>query len=104
MRMDDWGKYKVQARAANPAIGKDLDEVEEISAIVGAMIAQRHHLELSQRDLANLCGIPHSSVARIESGQSTPNLSTLLKIFNQLGLSFSIHPNPNAVMLSRASK
>ncbi|MCR5769107.1 MAG: helix-turn-helix transcriptional regulator, partial [Lachnospiraceae bacterium] len=63
-----------------------------ISAIVGAMIEQRHNLELSQRDLADLCGIPHSSVARIESGKSTPNLSTLLKIFNQLGLKFSIQP------------
>lgn len=32
------------------------------------MIEQRKHLELSQRDLAKLCGIPQSSIARIESG------------------------------------
>ena len=64
----------------------------EVSAIVGAMIEQRHSLKLSQRDLAELCGIPHSSVARIESGKITLNLSTLLKIFNQLGLSFTVQP------------
>lgn len=64
-----------------------LDEIEKISAIVGAMIEQRHNRELSQRDLAQLCGIPHSSVARIESGKTTPNLSTLLKI---LGLPTSV--------------
>ena len=99
--MDDWTRYKNKVRASNPEIVKDLDEVEEISTIVGAMIQQRHNLELSQRDLAELCGIPHSSVARIESGKSTPNLSTLLKIFSQLGLSLTVQPNMN---MARPSK
>lgn len=90
--MASWEDYKKHVRASNPEIAKDVDEVEELSKIVGAMIEQRHNLELSQRDLANLCGIPHSSVARIESGKSSPNLSTLLKIFRQLGLSFSVQP------------
>ena len=99
--MDDWTKYKNKVRATDPEIGKDLDEVEEVSTIVGAMIQQRHNLELSQRDLAKLCGIPHSSVARIESGKSTPNLSTLLKIFNQLGLSFTVQPSVNMAKPSK---
>lgn len=99
--MDDWTRYKNKVRATDPEIGKDLDEIEEVSSIVGAMIQQRHNLKLSQRDLAELCGIPHSSVARIESGKSTPNLSTLLKIFNQLGLSFTVQPSVN---IARHSK
>ena len=99
--MDDWTRYKNKVRANDPEIGKDLDEVEEVSTIVGAMIQQRHNLELSQRELAELCDIPHSSVARIESGKTTPNLSTLLKIFNQLGLSFTVQPSVN---IARPSK
>ena len=71
--MASWEDYKKHVRASNPEIAKDVDEVEELSKIVGAMIEQRHNLELSQRDLANLCGIPHSS-------------------FRQLGLSFSVQP------------
>lgn len=90
--MSDWTKYKEKVKNTNPVIGKDIDEVEEVSAIVGAMIEQRHSMELSQRALAELCGIPHSSIARIESGKTTPTLSTLLKIFNQLGLSFTVQP------------
>ena len=90
--MADWTDYKNHVRATNPEIGKDIDEVEALSQIVGAMIEQRHNLNLSQRELADLCGIPHSSVARIESGKSTPNLNTLLKIFGQLGLSLTVHP------------
>jgi predicted transcriptional regulator len=88
--MANWSDYKNHVRTTNPEIGKDLDEVEALSQIVGAMIEQRHNLSLSQRELAELCGLPHSSVARIESGKTTPNLSTLLKIFGQLGLEFQI--------------
>lgn len=90
--MANWTDYKNHVRATNPEIGKDIDEVEALSQIVGAMIEQRHNLNLSQRELADLCGIPHSSVARIESGKSTPNVNTLLKIFGQLGLTFTVHP------------
>ena len=78
--------YKNHVRAENPEIAKDIDEAEAISQIIGTMIERRHDLNLSQRDLAALCGLPHSSVARIESGKSIPNLSTLLKIFRELGL------------------
>ena len=88
--MGTWDDYKKHVREKSPEIGKDMDEIEALSQIVGTMIERRHELELSQRDLAELCGIPHSSVARIESGRSTPNLNTLLKIFDQLGLTFRI--------------
>ncbi|MCM1540211.1 MAG: helix-turn-helix domain-containing protein [Blautia sp.] len=90
--MATWSDYKNHVRKTNPKIAEDVDEVEVLSRIIGTMIEQRHDLNLSQRDLANLCGIPHSSVARIESGISTPNLRTLLKILKQLGLSLTVNP------------
>lgn len=96
--MATWSDYKEHIRATNPEIANDIDEAEVLSQIVGAMIEQRLNLELSQRELADLCGLPQSSVARIESGKSTPNLSTLLKIFKQLGLCFTIQPiSQNAI-------
>ena len=64
-------------RTVDPKIGKDIDEVENISSIVSAMVEQRTALGLSQRELAAMCGIPQSSVARIESCKTTPNLGTL---------------------------
>jgi predicted transcriptional regulator len=88
--MTTWSDYKNHVRATNPEIGKDLDEAEALSQIVGAMIEQRHNLDLSQRELAELCGLPHSSVARIESGKTIPNLRTLLNIFQQLGLQLQV--------------
>ena len=91
--MATWNDYKKHVRESNPEIGRDIDEVEERAKIVSAMIDQRHNLNLSQRDLAEMCGLPHSSVARIESGKSSPNLTTLLKIFDTLGLTLTVHAN-----------
>ncbi len=90
--MATWIDYKKYTRETNPEIGEDIDEAEAISLIVSAMIERRHDLDLSQRDLADNCGLPQSSVARIESGKSTPNLRTLLKIFRELGLSLVVEP------------
>lgn len=73
-------------------IAKDIEETEEIAAIVSAMVEQRNALGLSQRDLAAMCGLPQSSVARIESCKTTPNLSTLLNIFQHLGLTLTVSP------------
>ncbi len=91
--MATWTDYKKHVSETNPEIGKDLDEVEAISQIVGTMIERWHDLHLSQSDLADLCGLPRSFVARIESGESTPNLITLLKIFRELGLSLVVEPS-----------
>ena len=44
------------------------------------------------RTLAAMCGIPQSSVARIESCKTTPNLGTLLNIFQHLGLRLTVSP------------
>ncbi|MBR6939323.1 MAG: helix-turn-helix transcriptional regulator, partial [Clostridia bacterium] len=45
---------------------------------------------LSQRDLAELCGIPQSSVARIETFKTTPNVETLIKLLQPLGLKLTV--------------
>lgn len=88
--MKTWNDYKKHVNAVDPEISKDLKKTEEIATIVSAMIKQRNSLGLSQRDLASMCGLPQSSVARIESGKTTPNLGTLLNIFQHLGLTLTV--------------
>lgn len=84
--MKTWNDYKEYVRTVDPETAKDIKETEEVAAIVTAMIEQRNALGLSQRELAAMCGLPQSSVARIESCKTTPNLGTLLNIFQHLGL------------------
>lgn len=69
---------------------KDIEEAENLAEIVGAMIRQRNSLGISQRELAAMCNMPQSSVARIESMKTTPNLDTLLKLFEPLGLALTV--------------
>lgn len=90
MFMKNWNDYKEHVRQIDPASGRDLADIEEQANIISAVIEQRNALGLSQRDLANICGIPQSSVARIESFQTTPNLATLLKLLRPLGLKLTI--------------
>ena len=81
-----WDEYKEHARQTDPVMARDIDEVEDVAAIIGALIEKRNALGMSQRELALLCGVPQSSAARIKSYKSTPNLDTLLKIMQPLGL------------------
>lgn len=88
----NWNEYKEQAKARDPQTKQDIENAEAQAAIVGAMISRRNDLGLSQRELAERCNIPQSSVARIESFRTVPKLDTLLKIFQQLNLSLSVRP------------
>lgn len=88
--MKTWEDYKEHVKAIDPESKKDLEEAENLASIVGAMIEQRNALGISQRELAAICGIPQSSVARIESFKTTPNLDTLLKILQPLGLTLTV--------------
>ena len=82
--------YKQHVKSSDTSLAKDLAYIEEQVAIISEIIKQRNELGLSQRDLAALCGIPQSSVARIETFQTTPNLTTLLKLLQPLGLKLTI--------------
>ena len=90
--MRTWNDYKKHVKSISDEDKKNMEEIEELAAIVGTMIERRNELGLSQRDLAAMCNIPQSSVARIESCRTTPKIDTLLKIFGQLGLQFSVTP------------
>ena len=88
--MKTWEDYKEHVKAIDPESKKDFEEAENLASIVGAMIKPRNALGISQRELAAICGIPQSSVARIESFKTTPNLDTLLKILQPLGLTLTV--------------
>ena len=88
--MKTWNDYKAHVKEVDPESGKTMEEVEVLSSIVSTIIRQRNTLGISQRELAAMCGIPQSSVARIESFKTTPNLDTILKIMQPLGLTLTV--------------
>lgn len=69
-----------------------MESIEELSAIIGAIVLRRELLGMSQRDLAKECGITQYAIARLETCKSTPQIDTLLKVMKPLGLTLSVTP------------
>lgn len=88
--MRTWNDYKEYVKATDEKSRIQIEETEALAVIVGAIIEQRQAMGLTQRDLAALCGIPQSSVARIETFRTIPNLETVLKIMQPLGLKLTV--------------
>lgn len=88
--MRTWQDYKEYIKNIDENNNLLMEEMDELTAIVSAMIEKRNALGISQRELAQLCGLPQSSIARIESGKTTPKLDTLLKIMHPLGLKIKL--------------
>ncbi len=90
--MSTWNEYKEHVRQTDPEAAAVIAEAEAKASIISAMIEQRDALGLSQRDLAALCDMPQSTVARIEASKTNPTLDTLLLIMRNLGLTLSVKP------------
>lgn len=60
---------------------------------IGQMIEMiRHQLGMSQKILAKLAGVPQTTISRLESSKTTPNLSTLKKVLNAIFCDIVIVP------------
>ena len=88
--MKTWNDYKDYLNSIDQDASEDIEEAEQLAYIISTIIDRRKKLGLSQRDLAKMCNIPQSSIGRIESCKTIPNISTLLNIFKHLGLLFTI--------------
>ena len=72
-------------------VRKEVFSTEEISrsdlrvALVGEIITARKEKGISQKELEELSGVRQPIIARMESGNSTPNISTVLKVLAPLG-------------------
>lgn len=88
--MKTWNDYKKNIKSIDQEASDDIEEAEQLAYIISTIIDRRKKLGLSQRDLAKMCNVPQSSIGRIESCKTIPNISTLINIFKHLGLSLTI--------------
>ena len=88
--MRTWEDYKNHVKAVSEEERRNMEEIEEVSEIVSSIIRRRQELGISQRTLAERCGIPQSSVARIETLKTIPKLDTLVKLLQALNLKLQV--------------
>ena len=92
----------------NSAIGRSWDEVreelftpEEIAesdlrvALIGELIQARQEKGRSQKKLEELSGVKQPVIARMEKGNTNPQLDTILKVLVPLGKTLAIVPLDN---------
>lgn len=63
---------------------RDVEEEELFRAIAAEVSGRRREWNLSQRELADLCGTTQSAIARTERGARPPRIDTLLRIARAL--------------------
>lgn len=61
--------------------------------IAGKIIEARQSKELTQRALEELSGVRQPVIARIEKGNTDPQISTVLRILKPLGYTLAIVPD-----------
>ena len=79
-------------------VQKELFTAEEIResnlrvALIGELIKARQEQGISQKKLEELSGVKQPVIARMETGQTSPQLDTVLKLLAPLGKTLAIVP------------
>lgn len=61
--------------------------------LIAEIAATRKTMGLSQKALADRCGVKQPVIARMESGASSPQLSTVLHVLAGMGMTLVVVPN-----------
>ena len=91
--VNNWDEYKDKIRNSDDEqLKQDLQEMEELTALMATIIRRRQELGWSQRELAKRCGMQQSSIARMETGVNFPRVDTLARVLRELGMTLVVQP------------
>lgn len=71
---------------------EEIAESDLHAALITALIEARQEQGISQRQLEELSGVKQPQIARMEKGDSNPQLDTLLKVLAAMGKTLAIVP------------
>lgn len=83
-----WSDYRRTLNLSD----EDNAEIELTVKLIGKVIEAREAKGLSQQALADLCGIQQPVLARMEKAVHSPQINTLIKVLQPLGLTLDIVP------------
>ncbi len=87
--------------------GRVAGEPEEgwfFAAIAEQVVEQRRARDLSQQELAELCGTTQSAIARFERGGRPPRIDTLLRIAEALDCELVVQFRPRTKPKKKGAK
>ena len=68
----------------------EIEIIDQISDIIASLIEARVDSGFTQRDLAKLCGLKQSAIARLESLKAMPRIDTVATIAQHLGVKIKV--------------
>ena len=71
---------------------EEIAESDLHAALITALVEARQEQGISQRKLEELSGVKQPQIARMEKGDSNPQLDTLLKVLAAMGKTLAIVP------------
>ena len=80
----------------------DADFRDVYEALGQEVSAARARLDLSQRELAGLCGTTQSAIARLEAGRRAARLDTLLRLAHALDCELVVELRPRTTRKGEA--
>lgn len=84
MDMDDYEKY-LGEQMQDEAFREEWEALHPEHEVNLMLIKARQDHNLTQKQLAEICGIRQSNLSRIETGAESPSVRTLCKIARGLG-------------------
>ncbi len=70
----------------NPEFKKEWDALEPEYQIIKAMLDTRNEKAMTQKQLAEITGIPQADISRLENGNANPSLKTLQRLAAGMGM------------------
>lgn len=74
----------------NPEFKKEWDALEPEYQIIKAMLDARNKKAMTQKQLADITGIPQADISRLENGNANPSLRTLQRLADGMGMKLKL--------------
>lgn len=74
----------------NPEFKKEWDALEPEYQIIKAMLDTRNEKSMTQKQLADITGIPQADISRLENGNANPSLKTLQRLAEGMGMKLKL--------------
>ncbi len=83
-------KETLNEQLKNPEFKKEWDALEPEYQIIKAMLDTRNEKAMTQKQLADITGIPQADISRLENGNANPSLKTLQRLADGMGMKLKL--------------
>jgi predicted transcriptional regulator len=89
--MSEFVKWQDVKNSMTALTDEEKIEIDLLADIITKIIERRQELGISQRELEKLTGVRQEAICRIENMRNVPQLDTLIKLMEPLGLRLSVN-------------